>query len=365
MNYSEAMLHAIELAKLGTGYVSPNPRVGAVILDENGEIIGEGWHKKYGGPHAEVEAIRSGNRDNFDGCTIVVTLEPCSHTGKTPPCADLIIDNKFSKVVVGTLDKNPLVSGKGVELIRKSGIEVIVGVEQEQCEYLNRAFFKFVNQGVPYIILKVAQSIDGNIALSNGESKWITSSESRSKVQSLRADCDAILVGTNTIIADNPSLNVRELDLPSPKKIILDKELYLPFDLKVFSEQDKNKIIVFHHSDNLKKIQLYEEKGFKTEKISLNENGHLSIAELVKILGKKYQITSLLVEGGARIYSSFLSEKLADEIHFYVAPKIIGSGINTFGQFKLSELADAPELKVIKNERLGSDYLFETKVIYH
>lgn len=364
IDYSIPMLKALELAERGTGLVSPNPRVGAIILDEKGDIIGEGWHKRFGSAHAEVDAIQNAGRESFVGCTLIVNLEPCSHFGKTPPCADLIIEKKFSKVIVGTLDANPAVSGLGVKKLENAGLEVIVGIEEEKCRHLNRAFFKYIQSQKPYVTLKVAQSIDGNIALQSGESKWITSPESRSLVQRLRAENDAILVGTSSIIADNPMLNVREINLPSPKRVILDSHLKLPLDLNIFHNQNENSSILFYNEENPTKIDLLNKMGITTEKIGLQSNGKLNLQQMIDILGMKYQITSILVEGGAEIYSAFLQEKLADEIHFFIAPKIIGGGKQSFNKFILNSLSDSPELEIIKFEQIGSDYHFESKIKY-
>jgi diaminohydroxyphosphoribosylaminopyrimidine deaminase/5-amino-6-(5-phosphoribosylamino)uracil reductase len=365
MDLDSAMLRALELAENGTGYVSPNPRVGAVILDNSGEIIGEGWHKQFGGPHAEVEAISNSGRDTFEGCTIVVTLEPCSHHGKTPPCSDLIIEKKFSRVVIGSLDRNPLVRGNGVKKLLDARIEVIQAVQEAKCDYLNRAFFKYITTGLPYVAIKAAQSFDGKIALQNGESKWITSPASRMKVQHLRAEFDSIIAGRQTLLKDNPALDVREIEKPSPKRILLDADLTLPLHLKVFEKANEVQTILFHDSDDESKIRKYSETGANLERINRNRSGYLDLHELLKMLGTKYHITSLLVEGGAQLYSEFLKERLVDEFHFFVAPKIIGKGIETFGSLEFEKLADAFELEVINSEKFGEDFYFAGKVNYH
>lgn len=363
--YSNAMLRAIELAKRGTGYVSPNPRVGAVILDSNGKIIGEGWHKIFGGNHAEVEAINSTKLETFENHTMVVTLEPCSIFGKTPPCADLIIAKKFSKVVIGTLDQNPEISGKGVKKLTDAGIEVIVGVNENECLELNKAFFKFITQRKPYITLKIAQTIDGNIAQKNGQSKWITSEESRYSVQVLRSESDAILVGKNTVLMDNPFLTVRELDLPSPKKIILDSELTLPLDLNIFKNGDRSNTIIFCNQKAIhnRKAKTLSLAGIKIEPLS-NEGGYLDINEVVNVLTNKYNITSLLVEGGSQVISSFINSKLVDEIHFFIAPIIIGGGLQTFGHLNYPSIAKTPKLQIIKSETIGGDLHIIAKINY-
>lgn len=348
------MARAIILAKHGTGCVSPNPRVGAIILDENKSIIGEGWHKSFGGPHAEVEAIRSAGKTNFSGCTLVVTLEPCSHFGKTPPCVDLIIQSNFSKVIIGSLDKNPLVQGNGIKRLETAGIDVISGVFEDECDYLNRSFFHYIQKKIPYVELKVAQSLDGNIALKNGNSKWITCSESRSHVQLLRAESDAILVGTGTLIADNPSLNVRELDFPSPKRIVIDSELKLPLDLNIFSNTNLTPTILFYNKEDITKLKLLEELGVKTEWVRL-EGKYPHLRSILETLGEKYKIASLLVEGGSKMYSAFLKEKLVDELHLFIAPKIFGSGLQCFGDINITQIIDNFEFEINHFEKIGLD----------
>jgi len=286
---------------------------------------------------------------------MVVTLEPCSHQGKTPPCVDLIINKKFSKVVIGTLDKNPDVAGKSVKKLENAGIEVLVGLKQKECEYINRAFFKYIIDKKPYVIIKVAQSLDGNIALTNKLSQWITSPGSRNVVQNMRAESDAILVGTNTILEDNPSLLVLEVSLPSPLRIIPDKNLKLPLTKRIFHRQTQYPSVVFHHSDDKEKLDALQNMGVKTEKIGLDSDGYLDLKELLNILGEKYFITSLLVEGGADIYTSFVYHKLIDEMHIFVAPKILGKGLQSFSGLNFKNLNETQELNFINVEQLGPD----------
>jgi len=365
MNYEQLMQRAIELALRGTGYVSPNPRVGAIIIDQNGKIIAEGWHKNYGGSHAEVEAINLANLPSFENHTLVVTLEPCNYFGNTPPCTDLIIEKKFSKVVVGTLDPNPKVNGKGVEKLRNAGIEVITGILEEQCKHLIRYFSKYITHKKPYVILKIAQTIDGNIALKNGQSKWISSEESRLKVQELRADVDAILVGKNTVLMDNPFLNVRYIDAPNPKKIILDAELTLPLDLNIFKNPEREHTIIFCSKGAAKsrKANTLSLAGVKIEPITHNEYGFLDLNEILSIISEKYNIVSLLVEGGSQLFTSFLKENLVDEFHIFIAPKILGAGLQTFGHLILPAINKATELEILKYEKIGVDFHIVAKPI--
>ncbi len=364
MNYEPLMKRALELALRGIGYVSPNPRVGAVIIDNNGNIIAEGWHKFFGGPHAEVEAINMANLPSFENHTLIVTMEPCNFYGKTPPCTDLIIEKKFSKVVIGALDPNPKVNGQGVEKLRSAGIEVITGVLEDECNYLNRYFAKFINHKKPYIILKVAQTIDGNIALKNGQSKWITSEESRLKVQELRIDIDAVLVGKNTILMDNPFLTVRDFDAPNPKKVILDAELTLPLDLNIFKNPQRESTILFcsKPASKSRKANTLSLAGIKIEPIANNEFGFLNLNDVLSILSEKYNIASLMVEGGSQVFTSFIKENLVDEFHIFIAPKILGAGLQAFSHLMIPSINQASELDIISFEKTGPDYHITAKL---
>ncbi len=365
MDYEKYMKRALELAYLGTGNTSPNPRVGAVIVDPHGNIIGEGYHKSYGGPHAEIVAIKSTKLKNFAGHTLVVTLEPCNHTGKTPPCSEAIINGKFERVVIGAMDDNPNVQGGGAARLQEAGIEVITGVLEQECKHINRHYFKFVNTQKPYIILKAAQSLDGNIALKNGQSKWITSEESRLFVQRLRCEADGVLVGRNTILIDNPQLNVRDYDFPSPKKIILDPELSLPLDLNIFKDTDRGKIIIFCLKKSVKsrKANTLSLAGIKIEPIEDNNTGLLDLNSILDVLSSKYLMTSILIEGGSQIFSSFIENGLVDELHLFIAPKILGSGIQSFGHISLSSIAKSPEIEIESIDKIGPDIHIVGKLV--
>lgn len=365
MNYESLMKRALELAQRGTGYVSPNPRVGALIIDENNKIIAEGWHKSYGGPHAEVEAINAANLPSFENHTLIVTMEPCNFHGKTPPCTDLIIEKKFSKVVIGSMDPNPRVNGQGAEKLKGEGIEVISGVLEKECQHLNRFFAKYINEQKPYVLLKVAQSIDGNIALKNGQSKWITSDESRLKVQELRTDIDAVLVGKSTVLMDNPFLTVRDYDAPNPKKIILDAELTLPLDLNIFKNPERESTILFcsKSASKSRKANTLSLAGIKIEPITNNEFGFLNLNEVLSILSEKYHITSLMVEGGSQVFTSFIKENLVDEFHIFIAPKILGAGLQSFGHLMIPSINQASNLEIIDIEKTGPDFHITAKLI--
>ncbi|MFH1050763.1 MAG: bifunctional diaminohydroxyphosphoribosylaminopyrimidine deaminase/5-amino-6-(5-phosphoribosylamino)uracil reductase RibD [bacterium] len=371
MTEREAMARAIELAQKGTGFVSPNPRVGAVIL-KNGELISEGYHKKFGGPHAEVEAIKNAKGVDLEGATIVVNLEPCSHFGKTPPCCDLIIEKKFSKVVIGMKDPNPIVAGKGIKKLRKAGIEVVSGVFEKEAKWLNRTFIKHITAGMPYVVLKVAQSIDGKIATVSGESQWITCEESRQEGHKLRAELDAVLVGKNTVLKDNPQLTVRLKSVyqvnkvrkvrkvykeRNPFRVVLDTNLSLPLIKNVFIDENNNKTIVCcseksADSDKAKKLI---KLGVNILAIKTGKNKKIDLQDCLNKLSEQFQIASVLVEGGAEIHSSFIKQNLVDEIRFFIAPKIIGKGISAFDRLELKKLSDASEFEIKEVCRSGED----------
>lgn len=355
---------AIELARKGTGNVSPNPLVGAVIV-KNDKIIGEGWHEKFGEAHAEVNAIRNSKIFDFSDCTIYVNLEPCAHKGKTPACVDALIMGKFKKVVVGMQDPNPLVAGKGIAKLQKAGIEVELGVLEGECLELNKSFIKFITTNTPYVMIKIAQTLDGFIATNRGSSKWITGEESRKLVHHYRAEYDAILVGSGTVQADNPSLTVREVEGRQPLRVILDNKLNLPLTTKLFNDEYKANTIVIcekvlaktQKADNLK-LGLIKVFG-----VGLNAEGQLDLKETLDVLAKECNIASVMVEGGSKIYSSFLKEQLFDEIKIFIAPKLFGNGLNTFSELNISAVKDAKELRFISTEHVGGDLLITLKRI--
>lgn len=340
------MNRAIELAYKGTGYVSPNPRVGAVIV-KNGVIIAEGWHKKFGAPHAEIDAIENCKGVDLTDASIYVNLEPCNHFGKTPPCTTAIIEKKFRSVFVGIEDPNPFVSGRGISVLRERGINVETDILSEDCKWVNRFFIKNITTKLPYIIIKTAQSLDGNIATLSGESKWITSPESRKAVHTLRFEVDAVLVGKRTVLNDNPSLTVREIEGRNPIRIIFDSSLSLPVETEIFNDNASPVIVCCKpESSEGRKAEILKSKGINILPVWQNNEGKLDIHDAVSKLAREFNITSLLVEGGASVFSSFISENVFDELHVFIAPIIIGKGINVFGDFQIRHLAEAPHFKI-------------------
>ena len=349
----------IEIAKKGEGSVSPNPLVGCVIIKDN-RIIGAGYHQKFGEEHAEINAINS-SAESLEGSTLYVNLEPCSHFGKTPPCVDRIIKEKIKRVVIGTLDINPLVSGNGVKALKKAGIEVKVGILEKECIELNKFFFKFITNKLPYVTLKAAQTLDGMIADKNNYSEWISSSESRKYVHWLRARYDAVLIGSETAQIDNPKLTVRMVEGRNPYRVVLDSSLKLKSDLNLFKINSDNKTIVITSEKNkskLKKINQLEKLGVKVLFVKSDAQGRMQLKSALKEV-VKLQISSILVEGGSKIYSSFLKQKLFDDIFLFVSPKILGNGLKTFSELKSNKLSDAAKLNIRRTQKIGDDLLIE------
>ena len=308
------MQRAIELAKLGKGNVSPNPLVGCVIVCDD-KIIGEGWHQLYGGAHAEVNAIHSVQDKNLlKQSTIYVNLEPCSHTGKTPPCADLLIQSSVKKVVIANEDSNPLVAGKGIKKLQEAGIEVITGVLEKQGHELNQRFFTFIESERPYIILKWAQTADGFIARENYESRWISNEFSRQLVHRWRSEEDAVLIGTKTAAHDNPHLSVRDWSGRNPVRIVIDRFLRLPKTLHLFDKSQKT--IIY----NLLKHEEHENLIY----IRLDEADFLD--RLIKDLFKR-KIQSIIVEGGAFTLNLLIQSGMWDEARVFSSTRSFGSGI--------------------------------------
>ncbi len=314
------MSKAIELALKGIYNAHPNPMVGAVIV-KNGHIIGKGYHKEYGKAHAEVNAIKSA-KESLRGATIYVTLEPCSTFGKTPPCTEAIIKAGIKKVIVGVTDCNPAHSGKGLKILAKAGIKVETGVLKKSCEDMNFAFNKFMRQKVPFVTLKVSQSFDGRIADFMGRSRWISSLKSRIKTHELRAESDAVLAGIETIIKDNPLLNIRHIKVKKqPAIVIVDSSLRISLNAEVLG----NERVIIATTEKASKIKIVklEKRNIKILVLSKDKNGKVNLKALLKKLGQM-GIGHLFVEGGGRVLGSFVSQGLADRFIGFFSPLIIG-----------------------------------------
>jgi diaminohydroxyphosphoribosylaminopyrimidine deaminase/5-amino-6-(5-phosphoribosylamino)uracil reductase len=338
----------IKLASKGRGNVSPNPLVGAVIV-KNGKVIGEGYHKKYGDAHAEVYAIKN-STESVAGSTLYCNLETCCHTKKqTPPCVPLIIENKIKRVVISNVDPNKKVNGKGIAQLREAGIEVLTGLLEEEGEELNKFYFKYIERKLPYITLKVAQSIDGKISLARNRQTWLTGKESVKFVHQLRTEYDAILVGAGTIKTDNPLLNVREVKGRNPIRVIVDGKLSININSKVLNSDDPSRTyILYSDIASKKKVNQIKSKGVKLFEIQNTGSERIDLKVILKILAEN-KITSILVEGGNNIFTQFLEEDLFDEIILIQTPKILGKGISAFSPKKLKKL------KLSTIERLEED----------
>ena len=347
------MKMALKLARRGDGWTSPNPMVGAVIV-KDGKVIGKGYHRKFGEAHAEVSAINDVS-GSVEGATFYVTLEPCSHHGKTPPCVDRIIEAKASRVVMGTVDPNPLVSGRGISILNDHGIETEMGVLGKQCETLNEKFFKFMKTGMPFVTLKYAQTLDGRIASSTGHSRWISSEPSLRYAHRLRALHDAVLVGIGTVVADDPDLRVRLVRGRNPLRVVADSTLRIPPGARVFDNQDVAKtLIATGPLRGRGRFPMLEERSIETLIIDEKYKGVLNLKKLLAELGKR-QISSVLVEGGAGIITSFVREGLFDRVIVITAPRILGRGIEAVGDLGISRMDDSITLKVERIYRKGED----------
>jgi diaminohydroxyphosphoribosylaminopyrimidine deaminase / 5-amino-6-(5-phosphoribosylamino)uracil reductase len=349
------MQRALDLAEKGRGFVSPNPMVGAVVV-KDGKVVGEGYHQKFGEAHAEVNAIDAAG-DDAAGATLYVTLEPCCHQGKTGPCTDKIYETGIATVVAGMRDPNPIVNGKGITDLRSRGITVIEGVLKEKCYELNRGYIKYIITKIPFITLKIAQTLDGRIATSTGHSKWITSEEAREMGHHLRATHDAIMAGIQTVLTDDPHLVVYMVKGISPKRIVLDSRLRVPLDANIFSgSSPQQTIIVTTDQASKEKISRIEEKGSMVLVLPADERGWVSLPTLWAQLGE-LGITSVLVEGGSTVITECLKNSSADQIVIFLAPKILGSGIDAIGDLNIRNINSAIPLYNIQVQEVGCDLM--------
>jgi diaminohydroxyphosphoribosylaminopyrimidine deaminase/5-amino-6-(5-phosphoribosylamino)uracil reductase len=357
------MIRAIEEGHKGFGFVAPNPMVGCVVLNSKHELISSGYHKKFGGAHAEVEALKDLLPEEIEGSHVVVTLEPCAHHGKTPPCAEMIARLPIASLTYGIVDPNPEVSGRGIEIIKKAGVRVrqLESMEME-CEQLAEVFLYNTRNKMPFVALKMGSSLDGVIALRTGESKWLTSELSRDHVHYLRAGYDAVCVGVNTIIVDDPMLNVRhEKFKDKPNKVIV-----IDPQGQTLEKIKKYKIAQTHQ---LNDIYVLVEKGFRKEtevhviECSTFDDGTLDLNEAMRRLYQE-DIRSVFVEGGARTYSQFIQQKAFQRLYLYQAPVILGSknGRSWSEDFHIRSLEEKLKLHHIKTKKLGDDILITARV---
>lgn len=353
------MRRAIELAKRGEGFVNPNPLVGAVIVKDS-EIIGEGYHERYGELHAERNALKNCKGDS-NGATMFVTLEPCCHYGKNPPCTEAVIKSGIKKVYVGSFDPNPLVAGKGIAQLRDASIKVKEGFLREECDKLNDIFFHYITTKRPYVILKSAITLDGKIAAYTGHSKWITNELSRANTHTTRKKCAAIMTGIGTVLADDPMFSCRCENPSNPIRVICDTGLKVPMDSNIVKTAFEIPTYIATSSDNTDKAAELEKNGVKILKIAKNETG-IDLDELMSVLGEM-NIDSVLIEGGAKMHTSALKAGIVNKLQVYIAPKIMGGdGISAFSAMGISKASDAFELKNPQLQMFGDDVMIEYEV---
>jgi diaminohydroxyphosphoribosylaminopyrimidine deaminase/5-amino-6-(5-phosphoribosylamino)uracil reductase len=360
---------ALKLAAKGIGSVEPNPAVGAVIV-KDAKIIGKGWHKKFGAPHAEINALtdcKAKGRDPAGGA-IYVTLEPCCHFGKTPPCVDALIDAKLAKVVVAVIDPSAHASGKGIEKVRAAGIEVEVGVCEKEAKLLNAPFFKFAKTNFPWVILKWAQSIDGKLAYAApaAEGQWISNEQSRKDAHSLRRRVQAILVGINTVISDDPLLTPRPARGKNPLRVILDVDLRMPHGSKLLQTASEFPLLVVtsHHSLKYREEIAHHiiKQGGQILPLPMAD-AQCDLNALLAELGKR-QIQQLLIEGGPTVLASFLKQNLVDEVRVYIAPKILGSAGAASITEVMAKITTSLNLQNITIRNFGTDISISGMVIH-
>ncbi len=352
---SEYMALALDLAKLAIGRTSPNPMVGAVVVN-NGQVVGRGYHQKAGTPHAEVHALQEAG-EQARGSTVYVTLEPCSHYGRTPPCAKALIDAGVRKVVAAMEDPFPLVAGRGFELLREAGIEVEVGDLAQEARKLNEVFIKYATTALPFVVYKTAMSLDGKIATSTGESRWITGEETRAWVHSLRDQYDGILVGINTVLADNPSLNCRIPGKKDPSRLVVDSKLSLPLDAKIITSSSTAPLLIATttHAPTAKILAL---RSLGAEVLVYNGN-HVPLRRFMQDLVPR-GITGILLEGGSTLAWAMFEDGLVDKVHFCLASKLLG-GSNSpspLGGEGVESISAAINLEDLSVEKMGEDFVF-------
>ena len=357
------MNRAIELADRGRGRVNPNPLVGAVLV-KDGRIIGEGWHERYGGWHAERNAFGH-CQENPAGATLYVTLEPCCHYGKTPPCTEAVIEHGIARVVVGLVDPNPLVAGKGIQALRNAGIEVVTGVEEEKVREQNRVFLKFIAERMPWVVMKTAMTLDGKIAAHTGDSRWVTGEEARRRVQEMRRTYMGIMVGAGTVKADNPLLNCRlEGEVRQPVRIVVDSGAALGLDCRLVETAGEYRTVVAHtRRASAEKLQALQERGVETLPCP-EKDGRVDLEALLRQLAER-GIDSVLLEGGGALNESFLRAGLVDEVCAFIAPKLIGGeGAKTPVEGRgIARMNDAIAVRDVVVEKVGEDLLVRGKIV--
>ncbi len=363
-DYEMYMCRALELARRAEGCTSPNPMVGCVIADAEGNIVGEGWHHKAGASHAEVNAIADMNAKQLQGCTAFVTLEPCSHWGRTGPCCEALIKAGIKRVVAAMEDPNPKVAGNGFRRLREAGVEVIIGVCEKEARRLNEHFLLWVTQNRPFVSLKFAETLDGKLATSARDSYFVTGQEAHTYSHYLRKIHDAILVGIGTVLDDDPELTTRLVEGKNPVRIVLDSRARIPLTANVLQGDAKTVVVTGPDSDKEKCVVLQRLKNVEVVTLPC-ENGNLSISALLQSLCE-HGITSVLVEGGSEVLGSFLDNQMADRVYAFIAPKLVGGknalpSIGGRGIARMSQCATVVEPQLLT---LGKDWLITGRVTF-
>jgi len=352
------MAEALRLARRGRGLTSPNPAVGAVVV-KKGVIIGRGYHRRAGLAHAEIAALKDLKRRKLRGAVLYVTLEPCCHEGRTPACTDAILASGIKKVVVGALDPNPLVSGKGIALLRSKGLEVTEGVLADKASALNEWFEKFITTGLPFVRLKLAVSLDGRIAASTGISKWITGAASRRYVHRLRSIADAVMVGSNTAVMDDPALTVRHVRGANPARVVIDSSFRTPLSAALFENPSAGVFIFTTRRANKEKVLKARAMGVKVYYVASEKSGGVDIKRVMKELAR-CGIANILIEGGGLLAASAIKAGLVDRVSYFMAPIFLGAdSVPAIGVLNLKTPAGALRLRDMKVRRLGEDILVE------
>lgn len=362
LSYDEKYMRlAMQLAGNAIGRTSPNPLVGAVIVKDN-RVVGCGWHRKAGTPHAEVHALNQAG-ELAQGADVYVTLEPCAHYGKTPPCAKALVEAKVKNVYGGLLDVNPKVAGKGFKILEDAGIHVEYGFLQDELRKQNEVFFKWIEHKKPFVVLKAAMTLDGKIATATGQSKWITNETSRAYGYKLRDIYDGIMVGINTVIEDNPMLTARVDGGKNPIRIVVDSSLKIDINANVVQDKSAKTIIATTDKADKDKILKLQAQDVDVIVVDKDENDKVDIEKLLDILGQK-NICSILVEGGATLSGSFVAKKLVDKVYFFIAPKIVGGkeAKTPVAGTGILNLQEALALKDIQIEKLEEDVLIIGRV---
>ncbi len=352
ISHKKYMDLAIKLAEKGKGSVSPNPLVGCIIV-KRGRIVGKGYHRKYGEEHAEIMALKAAGKKAANA-TMYCSLEPCSHWGKTPPCTESIVEAGVREVVIGIEDPNPLVDG--FRELKFRGIKTKIGILKEKARKLNEAYLKYMKTKKPFVILKVAMSLDGKIATSTGDSKYITSREARKFVHEIRNEVDAVMVGINTVLRDNPKLDSRLVKGKNPIKVVVDSTLKMPENSEVLKDPLKV-IIATTNKAPKKKIDALHHKGINVIVVKGRQD-MVDLSELMRELGKN-QVASIMIEGGSHLNASAIKDKVVDKVLIFTAPKIIGNGLGAISSLGITKVDKAVKLKNITTRKIGKDMLVE------